>query len=307
MVHAGYKPGPGGPAAARLGGPPVSWPSAVANATGGVDVFYRGPGDRLRYLESLPGGAWSQPQPVRAGRLGSAPLAVSATNGVIDVFWCGAVNHANLWSAQFRPGQGWQRPALLGTGLASAPSPAVSFSGRVTVFWKGVDGRLWFAFHRLGHGWTLPSVLAMGQLGSGPHATGQSTGVIDVFWRGTDRAIAWHAKFTWAHGWSGPMRLGDGMAGPPFLVASSTDTESALWKGAGGRLFYAANQHNAGWRGAVLVPVGRIGGNVFAAGQSSGIIDAFWTGPAGSGLWHARYLPSSSSWTVPGSLGRGVG
>jgi hypothetical protein len=303
----GYQPRNGWTSPARLAGPPVSWPSAVTNAAGGVDVFYRGPGGRLRYLESLPGGTWSQPRPVQAGRLGSAPLAVSASDGVIDVFWRGAVNRASLWSAQLRPGQGWSRPVLLAAGLASAPSPAVSFSGRVSVFWKGSDGRLWFTFHRLGRGWSLPSALDMGRLGSGPHATGQSTGVIDVFWRGINRAIAWHATFSWGQGWSGPMRIGAGLAGPPFLVASSADTEGALWKGAGGRLFFAANTHSAGWRGAVAVPGGHVGGSVFAAGQSSGIVDAFWTDPPGNGLWHARYLPASSSWTAPDSLGGGRG
>jgi hypothetical protein len=127
------------------------------------------------------------------------------------------------------------------------------------------------------HGWASSSALAMGRLGSGPHATGQSTGVIDVFWRGINHAVAWHATFTWAHGWCGPMRVADGLAGPPFLVASSADTESALWEGASGLLLY----------------VDRVGGDVFAAGQSSGIIDAFRTGPAGGGLWHTGTCPAA--------------
>jgi hypothetical protein len=281
LWHAGYRPRSGWGSPARLAGPPVSWPSAVTSGTGEVEVFYRGPGDRLRYLESGAGGTWSGPRPVPAGRLGSAPLAVSASDGVIDVFWRGAVDRANLWSIQFRPGQGWSSPVLLATGLASAPSPAVSFSGRVTVFWKGQDGRLWLTFHRQQHGRALPSALAMGRLGSGPHASGQSTGVMDVFWRGIRRAVGRHATFTWAHGWRGPMRIADGLAGPPFLVASSADTESAVWRGAGGGLVYTANEHGTGWRGPVTVPVGHVGGNLFAAGQPSGIIDAFWTEPAG--------------------------
>ena len=305
LWQVGYQPQTGWTRPARLAGPPVSWPSAVATARGGVDAFYRGPGGRLYCLQSLPGGAWPKPRPVPVGRLGSAPLAVSASDGVIDVFWRGVVRHASLWTAQFRPGRGWSGPVLLATGLASAPSPAVSFSGRVSVFWKGSDGRLWFTFHRLGHGWALPSALPMGVLGSGPRATGQSTGVIDVFWRGTNRSVAWHATFTWAHGWSGPMRIGDGLAGPPFVVASSADTGGALWKGAGGRLFYAADQGNAGWQEAVPLPVGRVRGGVFASGQASGIIDAFWH--AGRGLWHTRYLPGSSSWTAPENLGGGSG
>ena len=304
LWQVGYQPGTGWSAPARLAGAPVSWPSAVANAAGGVDVFYRGTGGALRYLESLPAGGWSQPLAVRgAGRLGSPPLAVSASDGVIDVFWRGAANPANLWTAQFRPGQGWAAPRLLSGGLASAPSPAVSFAGRVSVFWKGTDGQLWYVFHRPGRAWVTPSTLAMGQLGSGPHAAGQGSGAIDVFWRGTDRAVAWHARFTWAHGWSAPARIGGGLAGPPFLVASAADSTSALWKGRGGRLFYAADQHGAGWQGAAALPVGRVRGTVFAAGQDSGIIDAFWTTPAGGGLWHSRYLPASSSWTSPGSLG----
>ncbi len=306
LWHVGYQPRSGWSPPARLAGAPVSWPSAVASAAGGVDVFYRGRGNALRYLESRSGGGWSGPLLVRAGRLGSAPLAVSASDGVIDVFWRGAASQGNLWTVQFRPGRGWGRPVLLGTGLACAPSPAVSFSGRVSVFWKGTDGQLWFTFHRRGRGWMAPAPLPVGQLGSGPRATGQSTGVIDVFWRGTDRATAWHAKFTWGHGWTAPMRIGDGVAGAPFLVASSTDTESAFWKGAGGRLFYAANQRNTGWHGARPLRVGPIGGNVFAAGQVSGIIDAFWTAPGG-GLWHSRYQPSRASWTSAGSLGGSVG
>jgi Rv2525c-like, glycoside hydrolase-like domain len=305
LWQVGYQPGTGWSAPVRLAGAPVSWPSAVANAAGGVDVFYRGGGGGgLRYLESLPAGGWSQPLTVRgAGRLGSPPLAVSATDGVIDVFWRGSVNPANLWTAQFRPGRGWAAPRLLSGGLASAPSPAVSFAGRVSVFWKGTDGQLWYDFHRLGRSWVTPSRLAMGRLGSGPHAAGQGSGAIDVFWRGTNRAVAWHARLTWGHGWSKPMRIAGGLAGPPFLVASSPGSTSALWKGSGGRLFYTANQHGAGWHSPAALPVGRVRGTVFAAGQDSGIIDAFWTTPAGGGLWHSRYLPASSSWTSPGSLG----
>ena len=58
-----------------------------------------------------------------------------------------------------------------------------------------------------GGAWSAPASLGMGALGSGPWATAQPSGAIDVFWRGTHGHL-WRAAYRPGSGWSGPSNLG---------------------------------------------------------------------------------------------------
>jgi hypothetical protein len=303
LWYTSYRPHHGWSAPASLGVPLSGEPSAVA-AAGGVKVFYRASDGGLGYLAGH-GGNWSAPRTLGMGALGSAPRAVSTPGGRIAVFWRGA-DPTKLWAASYTPGSGWAGPGNVASGLASQPSPVVSGPGTVGVFWKGTDGHLWYTSHGPGAAWAAPARLNMGRLRAGPQATGQGGGQLSVFWGGRSRSI-WHAGYTGQGGWTGAARAGGGMSGAPAVVASSGSTQTAFWKGRGAKLWRAASQGGASWDAAAPLPLGTIGGGVFAAGQPNGVVDVFWRGAADHNLWHSRYYPRGSSWTRPHDLGGNVG
>jgi hypothetical protein len=306
LWSAGYRPDSGWKAAVSLGGSVASQPSAVTTSGGAVEVFYRGSNGGLQAVVSRSAGGWSRPQPLRMGRLGSAPLAVSTADGGIDVFWRG-VNPSQLWGARLVAGAGWHGPYHLAANLASAPSPAVSGASMINVFWRGTDGRLWHISRTTSRAWNTPAALPMGQLGSGPYAAGQRGGQIDVFWGGTGRGSIWHATYSLAGGWSRQSLLSRGRRSALALVASSAGTADAFWKGRHRRLWYASGHTGSGWGSAsVLVAMGKISGDVFAAARPDGTIDVFWRGTGVPHLWHARYHSRSSRWTGPNDLGGNV-
>lgn len=300
-----YRPGRGWSAPARLRKRVTSQPSAVALGRT-VYVFYRMQDGHLHYLKSRANG-WSRPVELRTRRkVGSGPVAVSAENGNIQVFWRGHDRHV-LWQAGFTARLGWLGPHLLARGLKSAPGPSVSSSGRISVFWKGSHGLLWHTSRRQGHHWRAPTTLPVGGPGTGPRATGQSNSEIQVLWGG--RARVWHASYTRAAGhWSHVSHLGGGLVGRPFAVATTAGSESAFWVGSNHRLWHATSGRGTGWSRARQLRLGRIGGDVFATGQPNGIIDVFWRGRGKQHhLMHARYRPRQHRWTGPANLGGSVG
>ena len=299
-----YFPHAGWSAPARLAGPVTGEPSAVAVASG-VEVFCKASTGVLEYLTSS-GTGWSGPNALQMGMLGGSPHAVSAGNGDVAVFWRGT-DASQLWSASYTPAKGWRGPTHIGGGLASDPSPAVSGSGTISVFWKGSDGQLWFRSQPAGGTWSAPAALSMGQLGTGPEATGQRGGQVGVFWGGPALGSVWGATYTRQGGWSAATQAGDGMSGEPVVVASSAGTENGFWKGPGGKLWHTTSQGGSGWGAATALPLGKIGSEIFAAGEGNGVVDVFWRGSADNHLWHARYYARSLRWTHPRDLGGSVG
>jgi hypothetical protein len=298
-----YTPQHGWSAPVSLGDVTSSEPSAVTTSKSVVEVFYRGPGGALYAVKSS-GSGWSKPRSLSMGRMGSAPLAVSTTDGGIAVFWRGRTA-SQLWSARYVPGIGWRGPTHVSGGLASAPSPAVSGASTVNVFWQGSDGRLWHTSAGTGQAWRKPNAMAMGKLGTGPRATGQKNGGMDVFWGGTGRGSIWHTSYTGGR-WSAESMLAVGRHSVPALVASSPGIASAFWKGQDDGLWNATGHGGTSWGPAAGLAMGRIGSNVFAAGRSGGTIDVFWKGSGNPHLWHARYHPSGSHWSGPDNLGGNV-
>ena len=294
-----YQPGRGWSAPVSLGGTLQGQPSAVTTATG-MMAFFRGAyGGRLHYVTAS-GGNWSAVQELPMGPLGTAPRAVSTDSGNVYVFWRG-VNPHQLWSAHYAPASGWHGPTLLASGLASQPSPAVSGAETVNVFWKGMDGQLWHMSRSRSHSWRAPSALGMGQIGAAPHATAQHNGEIDVFWGGATPGSVWRGTYSSNAGWGTPERTGSGMDGQLTVVGSTPSTESAFWKGRGGKLWRSTSE-GAGWGPAAAMPLGAIGTKLAAVGQSNGVVDVFWRG-SDRQLWHSRFYPQTSSWTLPRDLG----
>jgi hypothetical protein len=297
-----YQPGRNWSAPVSLGGTLQGQPSAVTTATG-MMVFWRGAhGGRLHYV-SASGGNWSAVQELQMGPLGTAPRAVSTDSGNVYVFWRGVDPH-QLWSAHYAPASGWHGPTLLVRGLGSQPSPAVSGAETVDVFWRGTDGQLWDMTRGLRRSWSAPAALSMGQIGGAPHATAQHSGEIDVFWAGATPSTVWHGTYSPGSGWGRPQRAGSGMDGQLTVVGSTPSTESAFWKGRGGKLWRSTSQ-GAGWGPAAAMPLGAIGTKLAAVGQSNGVVDVFWRGPDHQ-LWHSRFYPQTSSWTRPRDLGGSV-
>lgn len=302
-----YQPSLGWSSPVSLGGSPSAQPTAVTMGSGNVVAFFKGANGHLWGDASTNTGGWSGPRDLGMGRLGTPPRAVSQGNGVIDVFWRGS-NDRHLWDARYRPGGGWSGPHRLGGDLASWPSPAVSDAGVVSVFWKGPHAQLWHTLRGAGRWWRRPADLGKGPLWGPPRASAQTNGEIDVFWRGPRGHTMWRTKYTHRNGWTARLRIATGVAGNPFLVASSPGAVSAFWKGAHGDLWYASNDKGAGWRHAVrLATMGSPGKPLFASGERNGRVDVFWRGSADPHLWHARYHALASAWTGPGDLGGKAG
>jgi hypothetical protein len=77
-----------------------------------------------------------------------------------------------------------------------------------------------------------------GALASEPSPVNTSSGVLDVFWRGTDSAL-WHKWFTGGV-WGGPQSLGDGpLPGPPHAVGQPSGVIDVFWQGTDNGLWHA--------------------------------------------------------------------
>ena len=225
---------------------------------------------------------------------------MAQANGQIDVFWHGSSDN-HLWYAEYRRGKGWSKPQNLGGHLSSAPAPAVSGSGALTVAWKGTDGHLW-EIRRSGRSWGKAVDRGMGKLGSAPAVTGLPGGQVDVFWAASSHQGVWHITYTPGSGWSKATELSGGVSAGPVAVSAPGKGADVFWKGTDGKLWWSASQ-GRGWRAAAPLGMGVLGSAPFAAGQPSGVIDVFWKG-AGNHLWRARY--SSGIWAGPASLGGAV-
>ena len=170
----------------KIGGQlaPGTGPAADAQSANSLDVFVQGTNHALYYTH-WNGATWSAWKSL-GGVLTSSPAATSPSTGVIDVFVRGT--DGALWSrTTTNGGATWSNWASLGGQLASGTGPAASSQGsRLDVFVEGTNGALyqktstgsWSGWQNLG-----------GELTSSPAATSPTSGVIDVFVRGTDNAV----------------------------------------------------------------------------------------------------------------------
>jgi hypothetical protein len=146
----------------------------------------------------------------------------------------------------------------------------------------------------------------MGQLGSGPAATGQLGGAIDVFWHGSGgNNQLWHAYYLPGHGWHGAQDLGGALpasTGPVAPVTSNPGNVDVFWRGTDGHLWHAYNNGGRGWSAPVSLGMGTLGSMPFATGQPNGTIDVFWRGSGNDHLWHAYYHPGHG-WAGAQNLG----
>ncbi|MEP7024070.1 MAG: glycoside hydrolase domain-containing protein, partial [Actinomycetota bacterium] len=300
LWHAEVRSG-GESAPARLRGRLVGQPAAVTPVPGAIDVFYEGTDHKLWEESRRPGKAWSAPRRLsRMGTIGSPPSAVAQPNGVVDVFWKGSADNS-LWHAQFSPGKGWRGPQGLGGSLASQPSPVETAPGTVQVFWKGTDLALWHVVRRPGRTWARPVRLGMGPLGGAPHATGNRSGAIAVFWHGAGNDGLWGTTFVPRHRWSGPLQLEGLVRSTPFPLMSPGGQIRVFWKGPHRQLWQVSRGPGGRWGRAKLAGIGRVRSGPAGAIGPGGAVAVFWRG-RGHHLWFAAQS-KGSQWGVPRSLG----
>ncbi len=278
---------------AALSSDAIPCPTTFVNPIGAEYVFWRGAQNGL-WEKRYSGRGWSQPIPIRVGRLQSAPAVGVHANGEQDVFWKGT--HGNLWETWYT-GQ-WNGPIDLGAGqLGSAPTVGVDGAGDEYVFWKGTGGGLWDKSYS-GGGWSQPVPLNVGRLASAPAVAVHPNGEQDVFWKGADGNL-WE---TWYTGqWNGPVDLGGGQLGSaPCVAVDGAGDEYVFWTGGHGGLWEKA--YSSGhWGQATLLSAS---GVVFApavAVHASGEQDVFWRGRYGN-LWETWY---TNRWNGPLDLGAG--
>lgn len=163
LVHQSFSPANGWSGEISLGGQLTSAPAASVYGAQ-VEVFARGVDGGLEQTTWTPGEGWSTWTEIARtnGGLSSAPAALVAPNGDLDVIYAGT-NDGELWNEQYSPTTGWQAPVpIAGTSgnVGSAPT-AVSYRGKIDVFYLAADGSgLRKVSSRNGVKWTRPVVPA---------------------------------------------------------------------------------------------------------------------------------------------------
>jgi hypothetical protein len=258
---------------------------AASQPDGRVDVFYRGAGGRLNYSEVTPGG--TQDAPARLpGRLTGQPAAVTPVPGSTEVFYRGA--GGRLWVQSRPPGRGWSRPRQLTRmgEIGGSPAAVAQPNGVVDVFWKGAyDDHLWHAQYSPDRGWRGPQRLG-GDLASAPSPAESYAGTVQVFWKGTDKAL-WHIVRRPGRNWTKPVSLGKGpLGGAPQASGAANGTIGVFWHGAGNHILWGTT-HRPGhpWIGPF-----QLGGDLRSAPapllSPDGQAHVFWRGRDGQ-LWYA--------------------
>ncbi len=158
-------------------------PAAYSSGAGHLDVFVEGTNGALWHKSYT--GTWSGWQSL-GGSLTSSPAATSTSAGVIDVFARGT--NGAIWQKTTTNGGGsWSNWASLGGQIASGTGPAACSSGsHLGLFVEGTTGAL---YQKTWTGSWSGWVDFGGALTSSPAATSPTSGVFDVFVRGTDGVL----------------------------------------------------------------------------------------------------------------------
>jgi hypothetical protein len=277
----------------------ASSPAVSAQDANSLDVFVQGTDNALWYRHYQAGSGRSSWQYL-GGKLTSAPAAVSRSAGKIDVFVRGT--DGAIWTRSTTNGgtswSGWSKIAaqlLAGTG----PAAYAWGDARIGVFVTGTNKGLYHISYDASGPWSSWQNLG-GVLTSSPAATSPTSGVIDVYGRGSNGAL--YQKEYKNNGWlsweslSGKITPGTGPAacswGPGRLDVFVQGTDGALW--------YKA------WTGSTWSSWQYLGGKLTsspAAATALGTsrIDAFVRG-GDNGLWQKTLNGVWSGWTSVGDI-----
>jgi hypothetical protein len=220
-------------------------PAAASRGPGDIYLFARG-ADGATLERHWTGTAWSDWASL-GGNATSGPAAAAYGNA-INVFVRGTDGaiyqntlSAGVWS-------GW---SSLG-GYASS-GPAVSWRrGSLNYFdiaIKGGDNAIWFETWVPGTGWSGWSSLG-GNLTSGPTLNSQSDGLVNIFARGTDGAVA---QRSWdGTKWVDWLSLGGGIIGAPSALSRAPGALNLYARGLADAT-YSRSWSSGGWTGWSLL------------------------------------------------------
>jgi Trypsin len=168
------------------------------------------------------------------------------------------------------------------------------------IFHRVIYTDIWDSFNGLPG---LPNTTATNPQPRNATPVAQSNGVVDVFWKGTDRGL-WHKGFD-GHSWNGL----DPVATPPLgsnpiAVTPSLGVVDVFWRGTDDALWHKWLSYGTWYGPEQLSLTGVVGGPLTAVTQSNGIIDVFWKGTNGGALMHKWY--SYGTWYGPETLNTGT-
>jgi hypothetical protein len=282
-------------APALVGAPVASAPSACEFDSSNIYLFAKGT-DNALWMKQWTLQSWSAWKSL-GGVLTSDPAAVSRRVGVIDVFVRGT--DGALWTrATTDGGTSWSNWSKIGGQLLSGTGPAAYAWGDARIGWvvTGTDSKLWHMWRDSAgtHSWqSLGGVLT-----ASPAATSPTSGVIDVYGRGSDSAL-WQREYA-SNAWSGWTPLGGQLASGTGPAACSWSgrldvfvqgTDSAMW-----------HKWNAGgWSGWQSLGGVLTSSPAAATAPGSKIIDVFVRG-RDNGLWWKYYINGWSGWTSIGGM-----
>jgi hypothetical protein len=260
-----------------------SWP-------GRVDLYWRGATGAVMHKWYPYGPDWSWDQNL-GGTSTSAPGALSRGIGCLDVYWRGTDFHLKHKWYPFGPDWSWEQD--LGGVLLSAPAAAIGPNGRMDVFWRGLDNSLRQRWYPAGSDWSgevnFDNIISGIVLASAPAAVWRSDGILDVFWRGTDRRL----KHIWYHyngSWSQVEDLGGDVDSDPAAAYRADGVLDVFWKSPDGRLKHRWYSYGSGWSG-VLDLGGGLATGPTASSRGVGQLDVFWRATDGrlKHIWFPYY------------------
>lgn len=129
-----------------------------------------------------------------------------------------------------------------------------------------------------------------------PAPVGQSDGVVDVFWRGSDGSLN-HAWYVPGGGWAGPVSQGGSLSSDPSAVSTGGGALQVVFEGTNSDLWAA--WYSGGWNAPAELGMGPLGGAPRAVSAQPSVVDVFWRG-TDNGLWHAWEV--GGSWYGPQEL-----
>jgi hypothetical protein len=202
-----YSPSTGWGAPVDLGGTvaPGTVPTAAISIAGVTDVLYLRTDGYLGHVYSADYGVtWSGLSQVTPYLVSAQPMATGHVQSleVVNFFWRGA--DGSLWGATKTNLTGWPASARSYGGSIAAgtvPVPVLTADDTTWVFYQSADNNLWCVrSNDYGAFFSAPIGLGSGPVGQ-PYAAGQSTGIIDVFWRGQADGNVYHLRYSPADGW----------------------------------------------------------------------------------------------------------
>jgi len=209
-----------------------------------------------------------------------------------------ATTSASLGRATTQPTQPWSK---IGGQLASGTGPAADAdANNINIFAQGTDNALWYCHYESGSGWSGWQSLG-GSLTSSPAAVSPTSGVIDVFARGTSGGLYQKTTTNGGSSWSawtsvaGQIASGTG----PAVYSSGAGRLDVFVEGTNSALYYKS--YNGTWSGWQSLG-GSLTASPAAASTSAGVIDVFARGTSG-GLYQKTTTNGGSSWSGWASLG----